>query len=351
MAGTWANEVRTRDPPEPHISGGRGRCREARGAVLIVGVDENGLGPLLGPLVTTCVGLSAARYRREHHLRLGRELGIDDSKVTSGFGSMAAAEGLCLALVEALHGSLPGDADALFQALFLHAPAELKRPCPTHSAPQCWREAIALPCFGGEPDRGREILRQLGRRGVRPRYARSAVACTGELNRRLAAGQSRVEVDLELMELLVLDAHRTSAAPLHAICGMVGGIRRYADKLRHFPMQDARVRRGAGGAFIHDLEGVGQVRFEIDADSRHLPVALASMVGKYVRELWMERQNRFYQAHRPALEAVSGYHDPVTRRFIAASLGLRRELGIADACFVRDSAKSQKERRQLALFS
>jgi ribonuclease HII len=52
------------------------------------------------------------------------------------------------------------------------------------------------------------------------------------------------------------------------------------------------------------------VRFEVDADGLHTPVAVASMVGKYVRELAMERQNRFYAKHDAALPSPSGYHDP-----------------------------------------
>jgi hypothetical protein len=59
------------------------------------------------------------------------------------------------------------------------------------------------------------------------------------------------------------------------------------------------------------------------------------MIGKYVRELAMERQNRFYRAHDPAHVAPRGYHDPVTARFIDASSPLRRRLRVEDACFVR----------------
>jgi ribonuclease HII len=315
-----------------------------------MGVDENGLGPVLGPLVTTGVGLELGRYQTLRLSAMGKELGIDDSKATAGFGRMALAEGLVLAVLEALHGALPRDAEGLLGRLLLDAPELLRGRCPAASLPQCWSAAVALPCFGGDVELGRQSLRALAKRGVRIVRAKSAVACTRFLNDRLAKGQSRVEVDLELMERLVLDGRAELGAEVHAVCGMVGGIRNYTDKLRHFARDKVRARRASHGTLAYDVEGVGHVRFEIDADQNHLPVALASMIGKYVRELWMLRHNRFYQARDPELLDVSGYHDPVTRRFIAASELLRKQLGVEEACFLRDSAQQLEDRNQLLLF-
>lgn len=323
--------------------------------MLVMGVDENGLGPVLGPLVTTGVGLSLARYQAARHYEIGRELGIDDSKATAAFGKMALAEGLSLAVMESLYGRLPSDAQGFLALLLLDSPELLQTRCPSASLPQCWSVALPLPSFGGEVAVGRKALKLLARRGVEVVRAKSAVACTKFLNDRLATGQSRVEVDLELMERLVLDGRSQLGAELTAVCGMVGGIRNYPDRLRHFARDKVRERpRKRGdlpGTLAYEIDGVGQVRFEIDADQNHLPVALASMIGKYVRELWMLRHNRFYQASDPALLDVSGYHDPVTRRFIEASRLLRRRLGVDEACFVRDSAKQLLDRNQLSLFA
>src|ERR1700712_4771767 len=127
--------------------------------MIVVGVDENGLGPILGPLVTTAVSFELSRYSPERHASLGRELGIDDSKATAGFGQMAVAEGLALALIELLHGSVVEDLDAFFECLLLDAPSSLRAPCPSSSRPQCWSVALALPCFGGDLAAGRTMLR------------------------------------------------------------------------------------------------------------------------------------------------------------------------------------------------
>jgi ribonuclease HII len=319
--------------------------------MIVVGVDENGLGPLLGPLVTTAVTIELARYSPERHGALGRELGIDDSKATSGFGQMALAEGVALALVEERLGREVSDVDALLDGVLLDKPAALRKPCPAGSLAQCWATPLALPCFGGDRQAGRETLKKL-QRSLRIVHLRSAVSCAGDLNRRLARGQSRVEVDLELMERLVLDARAQLAGDLRAICGMVGGIRNYPEKMRHLPRKGLTPVRAQGGTLAYEVTDVGHVRFEIDADARHLPVALASMVGKYVRELWMARQNHFYRERDPSLQEVSGYHDPITQAFIGATLLLRRKLGVDDACFTRKSQRmliDEANAQQLAL--
>jgi hypothetical protein len=50
-----------------------------------------------------------------------------------------------------------------------------------------------------------------------------------------------------------------------------------------------------------------KVMFQPRADSNHFCVALASMVSKYLRELFMLEFNRFWQAKVPGLKATAGY--------------------------------------------
>ncbi|MBT4767319.1 MAG: hypothetical protein HOO04_03055 [Phycisphaerae bacterium] len=72
-----------------------------------------------------------------------------------------------------------------------------------------------------------------------------------------------------------------------------------------------------------------EIRFAAQADANHLPVALASMTAKYVRELLMIRLNRFFQNHMPELKPTAGYVED-GRRFVSdiepviASAGLNR---------------------------
>jgi ribonuclease HII len=304
--------------------------------VLLVGVDENGLGPRLGPLIATSIGLSLAHYERERLLRIGLRVGIGDSKQTSAFGQMRAAEGLALAMVEAIHGRVPADMDELLQLIELDGPAQLRAPCPSASAAQCWSEAVLLPAFDGSVEDGRAQLARLRKHGVELSWARSAVTCAGRMNQELARLGSRTSVDLAMFERLVLAAKAAhEPEELTCVLGMVGGIRDYERYFSLIPSDALSASERTKRFVRYQVSGLGSLSFEIDADARHLPVALASMLGKYVRELCMERQNRFYAQHQSDLPRPSGYYDPVTRRFITLSEPLRRRLGIADACFER----------------
>lgn len=303
--------------------------------MFVCGIDENGLGPRLGPLVATAVVLELPSYDRARLRGIARRAGIDDSKETAGFGQMAAAEGLALAVLERLHGCAPRDADELLAVLALDGLLPLRARCPQASAHQCWSSPVALPAFGGDVEQGRRALARLARHGVSVVRARSAVACVSALREAIAELGSRTTVDLALFERLLLDARAFADAELDAVLGMVGGIRDYPQYFVHLRDRTFEVMRKDERVVRYRGLGLGTLSFEVDADARHLPVALASMLGKYVRELAMERQNRFYAAHDGDLPRPSGYHDPVTRRFVEQSAPLRRRLGIAPSCFER----------------
>jgi len=307
----------------------------ASAPVLLLGVDENGLGPRLGPLIATAVGLELEEYPRARLQRIAARVGIGDSKQTSAFGQMRVAEGLSLAIVEALHGRVPQSVDELLELVELDGPQQLRAPCPAAARAQCWSFDVALPAFEGDVAEGRNQLARLRKHGVVLHSARSVVTCAGRMNRELRRLGSRTSVDLAMFERLVLAAARDAQVDMTVVLGMVGGIRDYERYFTLLPVSDLSAATRSKLAVSYQVRGIGTLSFEIDADARHLPVALASMLGKYVRELSMERQNRFYAHHQSDLPRPSGYYDPVTRRFVQESLRLRQRLGIVDECFER----------------
>jgi ribonuclease HII len=93
-----------------------------------------------------------------------------------------------------------------------------------------------------------------------------------------------------------------------------------------------------------------------DADQSHLLVAMASMVGKWIREVMMSRIVRHYGYAADAPELASGYHDPVTDRFVEATALVRRKRKVPDTCFERTPAEAaplapRKKGRELVLSS
>jgi len=49
------------------------------------------------------------------------------------------------------------------------------------------------------------------------------------------------------------------------------------------------------------------ISFEVDSEQQHMPVALASMVSKYTRELLMSRFQMWFLAHAPHISPTAGY--------------------------------------------
>ena len=75
----------------------------------------------------------------------------------------------------------------------------------------------------------------------------------------------------------------------------------------------------------------GQAAIEFNSKGESwLPIALASMCAKYVREIYMQRWNRYWQVHLPHLKPTKGY--PVdAKRFKKDIASKQKKLGISDA--------------------
>lgn len=100
-------------------------------------------------------------------------------------------------------------------------------------------------------------------------------------------------------------------APVGLLCDRHGGRTYYAGALQHHwqascvwvAHESPQLSR-----YVVDLSDRRvEIRFIVDGDQTHVPIALASMVAKYVRELAMIPFNAYWQRLVPGLQATSGY--------------------------------------------
>jgi ribonuclease HII len=77
-----------------------------------------------------------------------------------------------------------------------------------------------------------------------------------------------------------------------------------------------------------------RLTFLVEGDSASLPVAAASILAKYTRELFMRALNLWFAERLPGLRPTAGYWQDA-RRFLEETEGLRRSLGIADDVLIR----------------
>jgi ribonuclease HII len=319
----------------------------AAGARALVGVDENGLGPLLGPLVVTAV-LARATPRGERlasrKLRGALAARVGDSKALVGYGHAALGEAWARALAR-LEGPDPASPEELFRRLSLDPHEVLTAPCPAQHRDLCFRDGDA---FTSEAEHVTQCTRDLGalaRRGLELASVRVIALCNRKLNDAAARGTSRFTVDLHAMERHVLDARARAGEPVYAVCGKVGGYDYYGP---HFGPLAGRlhVTLAEGRAESrYRFPDLGEVAFVQDADATHVLVGLASLVGKWARDRLTAQVLRALRASAPELPDASGYHDPVTKRLVESSKAVRAALGIEDRCFLRDVAKAAPKRR------
>jgi ribonuclease HII len=320
-----------------------------------VGIDENGLGPRLGPLIVTAI--VARTWGEGHRKAEARAKGamrkrLADSKKLVAHGDVALGEAWARALATRM-GRRTGLMDRrspsgldrpedLIRALSLDSADALRAPCPSDHAEQCWRqEGEAFVAEGKLVAQVERDLDKLQAAGVDVLRVACVVTCTRRLNEGIARGLTRFHVDLHAMERLALEVRERSGRDLVVTCGKVGGFDRYSAAFGPLGGRLHAVAEEGRARSEYSVPGLGRIAFVRDADDKHLLVSMASLVGKWVREVLMARIVRHYRAADPELPEASGYHDPVTARFIAGTELLRKRAGIEGECFERRAAQGR----------
>lgn len=305
-------------------------------ATFHIGADENGLGSRLGPLIVTAVLVEAdetgERFLSRKLPKRMRE-DLDDSKRLMSHTDVGIGE----AWARALTGDTARSPAELFEQLSLEGSSKLRAPCPKTAHAQCWTAGREV--FGATTDqcaRATQHLATFAKRGVRILEVRTSVVCTQQLNVNRARGINRFISDLHAMERLVLKLRERAGAPVDAVCGKVGGIGEYAKFFGPLAgWLHATIVEGQAES-AYQFPKLGRLRFVRDADAHAPLVMLASLVGKYVRELFMSRIAAHYPSPDEDTPRPSGYHDPVTAAFVERTRLVRKKRKMPDGCFERE---------------
>lgn len=309
--------------------------REAPIGVVYAGLDEAGYGPMLGPLCVAlsvfrvgawCAGepapdlwksLRAAVCRAGKDAR-GKRIAIDDSKRLKGPGVEADPFGIsklergALAMLALCGHDCASDEDVLAA---LGAALE-DRPW--------WRRAAPRTApIANDPGRLRIDINLLSgalrAAGVEPLALRAEAVGVDDFNASCGRLGSKGAVNFESAAKhmrFVWERWGTDNAALggpRLVCDRHGGRTCYAGELsRAFPSAHIDVLEEAPRASRYLLtDGAAgrsmTVLFRPEAEQAHLPVALASMTAKYLRELSMIRFNDHWCARAPGLAPTAGY--------------------------------------------
>lgn len=333
---------------------------------VIVGIDEAGYGPMLGPLVITATAFEVTASAQPSRLtgqcngtggpdlwhilkeavssplgnkiqRDGRIAVGDSKKVYSTKRGLRRLEEGVLAFQMCLNEEI-SDMRDLLVSLNCYDEALLK------IYPWYYNKKLRLPSTSNTADVTQKHTRlkdTLSFNGIRYLAVRSMVISPYEFNKEVTSLGNKSLLLFKNCVNLIIDIWQ-KYPEIEVVCGKHGGRDKYGPML-------AKAFRGATvkklseyGKFssCYELRNESQGRrmkisFLKSAEDAHLPVALASMYCKYIRELYLKLFNGFWQERLPGLKPTAGYPGDA-QRFLKDIDGLKTRLGINDEILVRE---------------
>lgn len=292
----------------------------------ILGIDEAGYGPNLGPFVMTAVAcrvpdagngadlweLLAAAVRRAADGKDDR-LVVDDSKEVYGTGrGLAGLERGVAALGGPLRATLA---------------EQLAHLCPEASAEltgECWYTGTtALPVGDDDHAATRDrFATACDAADVRDWQLRSVVVCPPRFNELIDRHDSKAAVVAEgFIALLRWAVAHLAGEPLVVVIDKQGGRNTYSAQIQQAltaGMVFALEERAAISRYhVVGLDHPVELTFQPRADATCFNVAASSMASKYLRELFMGEFNAFWQKHVPGLKPTAGYPGDAARYLVA----------------------------------
>jgi len=370
-----------------------GRLRIAAMAIL-VGIDEAGYGPHLGPLVVAAAAIEFAGDTPpepgfwgalEAHVRdrpggAGDHVVICDSKLAyGGARDLCVLERTVLGFLAAA-GARPRSLADLLRATCVRAASEsapglpcedgMAAACPPAGGPplrghvspagdsmpgerraghatrdaEPWDKphALALPHAAGAEDvasAAGHVAKGLASLGAKPGGLWANAAPAARLNRLMDGQRNKAGALFALAADLVAEVQgRWPHDPIHVTMDRHGGRRYYAKLLAGaFPMIPVETLEESPGQSRYRLAR-GQAPISVTVRDRcetwSLPTALASMAAKYVRELHMAQLNAYFQTLVPGLRPTAGYGLDAWR-FLDDVAAARAAAGVPDAAILR----------------
>lgn len=284
----------------------------------LCGLDEAGLGPILGPLVVAGVALEgpagtdpwdaldAVVARRRPG---ARQVQVADSKkVHQGKHALARLERTVLAFLAAWHGSLPGTLSELLRATG-NDPGVLSD-CP-------WYEGIDAPLPLANPAeeielRAHLLAQELDAASIRIAHIAVTPLDVAAFNASIAATDNKSETHFEAYANVLSELLKRAPDGAHVVADRCGGRVRYGSLLRGV-FSDALVEteseRSSGSIYrIRRAGSAVRLTFVSRGEEHAFPTALASCFAKYTREAMMSVLNAWFAHRVPGLRPTAGYY-------------------------------------------
>jgi ribonuclease HII len=288
---------------------------------VLAGIDEAGYGPILGPLVISSsifsipddlVGADLWHVLRrsvvdKRKQRAGRLLVSDSKKAYSKALGISHLQRTVLAFLRCID-----EQPARLGELMMIVCPDLTERLACYP---WYSEAANYRITADEKDitLASHVLRNdLVSGGIEFLSLRSCCLDVAYYNRMVAAVKNKAEVLFSATAQLIKYAYDDFGADeLQVVVDRQGGRVRYRRSLqRMFPDMELRILCESANTSSYELKERARkmrLHFVVGADERFLPVSLASMVSKYLRELLVANINRYFKGFHAGLRPTAGY--------------------------------------------
>ncbi len=290
---------------------------------VLVGIDEAGYGPILGPLTIFCsafrmpreklaadmwqiLGRSVSRSKK----RLAGRLIICDSK--KAFDRSVGVSSLQRTILCAL-GCIGGSS----MPANIRQAVEMLCPDSAHQLNEYpWYHKLdACPIITDQADIGiarHTLLNDLQNNSMEILAMRGYCLDAGHYNELVEKVRNKASVLFtHVCRHIQAAIDNWGREDLQIVIDRQGGRDNYAPLLRRmFGQMELEIIRQDSRMSSYQLrygEKTVRLHFVVKADENYLPVCLASMAGKYVRELLMDRINEYFLSRCPGLAPTAGY--------------------------------------------
>ncbi|MFC1780966.1 hypothetical protein ACFLZ8_01705 [Planctomycetota bacterium] len=288
---------------------------------VLVGIDEAGFGPILGPLVVSSSSFfvsgdflqtdlwqvlrkSIGDKRRQLS---GRLLITDSKKAYNKSTGIKHLERTVISVMRIL-GMEPSMLSDLVEYLCPDSFGRLKKYPWYHDV-----EDSRLSHDVADIKIASHVLsNDLNSNNMKVLDVRSCCLDVQYYNRLVDAVKNKANVLFTATSQLIQRAYDNYAGEdLHIIIDRQGGRTHYRNNLQlMFPHMRLTILSENPTVSSYELatnKGAMRLHFKVGADIKYLPVSLASMISKYLRELLIDSINRYFAGFNPDLRPTAGY--------------------------------------------